>query len=183
MARFSLRPILRRLSSKHSTAAESTRSDGSDNSTVATSASPSPSPRLRSRSSQRGPRKSSSFAKLKDKFREAADSPAALPQESRASSVSVILEDQEAASLSQDSFSGRRELQQTEDEEEEQLEKTSLSQTLDDSSDARPAQQGQEPTTPSPQLRLGGVEDVQANPQLTLEAPTPEAHSGFERSG
>lgn len=94
--------------------------------------------------------------------------------------MSVILEDQEAASLHR-SLSVPESEGQHIGEEEEGLEKRSLDQSLDDSSDSRPAQQ-QEPETPPSQLRLD-AKDVQANPELTLEEPTPEAHSssGLQR--
>lgn len=72
MAKFTLRPFFRRLSSKHSATNDSTTSDASDT-TQATSALPSPSPPApRSASAAphaRHPRKSSSLARLREKFR------------------------------------------------------------------------------------------------------------------
>lgn len=194
--RFSLRPLLRRLSSKHSATAESTRSDGSDNSTAATSASPSPSPKPQTRSAHRRLRKSSSLARLKDKFRDApttapppppttaaaaaaAVPPAAPSQKPRANSVSVILEDREAAPSR---YSLARDVESEAVEDEEVLPvKSSHSESSDHSSGtwttAAAAAAAQQPATPSSQQEKLDVEDLQANPQLTLEEPTPEARS------
>lgn len=195
--RFSLRPLLRRLSSKHSATAESTRSDGSDNSTAATSASPSPSPKPQTRSAHRRLRKSSSLARLKDKFRDApttappppppttaaaaaaaAVPPAAPSQKPRANSVSVILEDREAAPSR---YSLARDVESEAVEDEEVLPvKSSHSESSDHSSGTwttAAAAAAQQPATPSSQQEKLDVEDLQANPQLTLEEPTPEARS------
>lgn len=194
--RFSLRPLLRRLSSKHSATAESTRSDGSDNSTAATSASPSPSPKPQTRSAHRRLRKSSSLARLKDKFRDApttappppppttapvaaaaAVPPAAPSQKSRANSVSVIFEDREAAPSR---YSLARDVGSEAVEDEEVLPvKSSHSESSDHSSGTwtTAAAAAQQPATPSSQQQKLDVEDPQANPQLTLEEPTPEARS------
>lgn len=193
--RFSLRPLLRRLSSKHSATAESTRSDGSDNSTAATSASPSPSPKPQTRSAHRRLRKSSSLARLKDKFRDApttapppppttapvaaaaAVPPAAPSQKSRANSVSVIFEDREAAPSR---YSLARDVGSEAVEDEEVLPvKSSHSESSDHSSGTwtTAAAAAQQPATPSSQQQKLDVEDLQANPQLTLEEPTPEARS------
>ncbi|KAI5361899.1 Putative signal transduction response regulator, receiver domain, CheY-like superfamily [Septoria linicola] len=187
MARFSLRPILRRLSSKHSTTADSTKSDGSDNSTAATSASPSPSPDVRS-SSRRRPRKTRSLAQLKDKFRQQQQQDAArppTPQGSRASSVSVIDEGLESTTTQQ------RDIDNLHDDNDDNTQQTaehlrdptrSPSQTLSDTSDTRHEKldsAGQEtlsqPTTPSPPLLKLDVAAVPVNPLLTVEEPTPEA--------
>lgn len=193
--RFSLRPLLRRLSSKHSATAESTRSDGSDNSTAATSASPSPSPKPQTRSAHRRLRKSSSLARLKDKFRDASTTappppppttapvaaaavpPAAPSQKSRANSVSVIFEDREAAPSR---YSLARDVGSEAVEDEEVLPvKSSHSESSDHSSGTwtTAAAAAQQPATPSSQQQKLDVEDPQANPQLTLEEPTPEARS------
>ncbi|KAM3416958.1 hypothetical protein BST61_g8544 [Cercospora zeina] len=104
MARFSFRPILRRLSSKHSTTGASTKSDPSDHSSAAASQSPLPSPGTSSSSSKPPrPRQSASLAKLRDRVRqlEDADEPAAAAiitaqQASRSSSVGVIEEEHPA---------------------------------------------------------------------------------------
>lgn len=65
MARFSLRPVLRRWSSRHSEKAASTASSNNSDGTTATSALPSPSPPDTDR---RVLRKQSSLAKLREKF-------------------------------------------------------------------------------------------------------------------
>jgi osomolarity two-component system response regulator SSK1 len=87
--------MLRRLSSKHSNIAESTRSDASDHNTIHTAAtaptSPSPSPDCRSASPRRTPRKSTSLARLKDRFRAHHSGIPDTAPPSRANSVNVVI--------------------------------------------------------------------------------------------
>ncbi|GIZ44884.1 hypothetical protein CKM354_000806900 [Cercospora kikuchii] len=162
MARFSFRPILRRLSSKHSTAA-STKSDPSDHSTAATSASPSPSPGPRSSSKPRRARKSASLAKLKDKVRqlEDGDQPAAAVaahQDSRSSSVGVIEEELTAPAAS------------SENGGQAPIGAIHAASRPDQQSHAEPAT----PPPPPPALALDG-DALPENPLLVVEEPTPEA--------
>ena len=168
MPRWSLRPILRRLSSKHSNTAESTQSDGSDT-TAATSASPSPSP-------QPLPRKSSSLAKLREHFRAHAAVIPELPPElsQRAASIASagVPESEAEKGLVQSAFSDHKARRST-----------SFSQTLGDSESRLEKLEEEElppphqPTIAVPELKLDVDDLPPVNPRLVVEEPTPEALS------
>ncbi|KAF7194609.1 Response regulator mcs4 [Pseudocercospora fuligena] len=168
MPRWSLRPILRRLSSKHSNTAESTQSDGSDT-TAATSASPSPSP-------QPLPRKSSSLAKLREHFRAHAAVIPELPPElsQRAASIASagVPESEAEKGLVQSAFSDHKARRST-----------SFSQTLGDSESRLEKLEEEELPSPHqpaiavPELKLDVDDLPPVNPRLVVEEPTPEALS------
>ncbi|EME45847.1 hypothetical protein DOTSEDRAFT_71520 [Dothistroma septosporum NZE10] len=84
MARFSLRPVLRRWSSRHSDKAASTASSNSDT-TAVTSTQPSPSPPPTDR--RLGVRKQSSLAKLREKFGAQPDISEEFPDELQSTSI------------------------------------------------------------------------------------------------
>lgn len=164
MARFSLRRptnLFRRLSSKHSVAAESSNSDQSDTTNI-TSTSPSPNP---------APRKSSSLAKLRDKFRaQDADIPE-FPEDLRSGSVPSL---NIAGVVQQTPTARRRVASDPADKIAAVVQTEELGNSSDGSDSPRSKPTPNNIAEQPPDLKLD-VDQLRENPRLVVEEPTPDA--------
>lgn len=167
MARFSLRPIFRRLSSKHSVAAESSTSEQSD---ITNITSTSPSPSLPSSTATPAPRKSSSLAKLRDKFRaQDADIPE-FPEDLRSGSVPSL---NTAGVVQQTPTTRRRVASDPADKIAAVVQTEELGSSSDGSDSPRSKSTLNIPEQP-PELKLD-VDQLPSGPRLVVEEPTPDA--------
>ncbi|KAK4503129.1 hypothetical protein PRZ48_006556 [Zasmidium cellare] len=169
MARFSLRPIFRRLSSKHSVAAESSASDHSDTTAITST---SPSPILPGcTATPPAPRKSSSLVKLRDKFRaQDADIPE-FPEDLRSESVPSL---NTAGVVQQTPTTRRRVASDPVDKVDTVVQTEELGSSSDGSDSPRSkSTQHNHPEQP-PELKLD-VDELPVNPRLVVEEPTPDA--------
>lgn len=168
MARFSLRPIFRRLSSRHSVAAESSASDQSDTTNITST---SPSPILPGCTATPAPRKSSSLAKLRDKFRaQDADIPE-FPEDLRSDSVPSL----DIVGVVQQTPTARsRVASDPADKIAAVVQTQELSSSSDGSDSPRSKATPNNIPEQTPELKLD-VDQLRENPRLVVEEPTPDA--------
>lgn len=168
MARFSLRPIFRRLSSKHSVTAESSASDVSESTNITST---SPSPNLPGcTATPTAPRKSTSLAKLRDKFRaHDADIPE-FPEELRSGSIPSL----DTAGVVPSIATRRRVASDPADKDAAVVHTHELGSVDGSGSPRSKPEPHNNNSQQPPELKLD-IDQLPVAPQVLVEEPTPEA--------